>query len=181
MKKKLLALGIVLAMVVNVIVPSVALAVDPTVDITVSAKTIAITNTQSAWAIGVVEVDGVVYFSATGAKDDDYSTITNTGNVAVDVEIQGTDFDGPTYDWTLASSPGVETYSLYANTPSGGANYTIEVKNAAVYNDIVSNLPATGADTYDWSMKFTAPTAFNASEDGLQKSATVTLVASESP
>ena len=178
MKRKLLILSMALALVTALIVPSLALAADPTVTITVSAKTIAITNTISTWNIGPVEVDAVKYFSADNTQNDSYSQIENTGNVAVDVEIQGTDFEGGTYDWTLASAAGAETYSLYANTPSGGSNYTIEVKSSA-YNDIVTNLPKSGADTYDWSMKFTAPSSFNASDDGTDKTATVTLVATE--
>lgn len=178
MKRRIISIALAAALLTALVLPIPVLAADPTVTITVAAKTIAITNTQDTWVIGAVEVDNVVYFSATGSQDDDYSQIENTGNVAVDVEIQGTDAEGGDYDWLLASAPDTETYSLYANTPSGGSGYTIEVKSSS-YVDIVSNLPATGSDTYDWSMKFTAPSAFDALDDGSNKSITVTLVASE--
>lgn len=171
-----IALSLVLTMVLLTLfaVPAGANG-NPTVSITVTAEVIAITNTEDTWEIGVVAVDAVVYFSATGEEDVDYSRITNTGSVAVDVEIQGTNIEGGDYDWTLATTTGSEQYSLYANKQATPSTYDVEVKSSA-YADIVTGLAAGG--TNDWSMKFTAPTAFNASDDGAEKSATVTLVAS---
>ena len=84
---------------------------------------------------------------------------------------------GTTYDWTLAGTADDQIYSLHANTSSGGATYTLEVTNAAAYNDIATNLVKDA--THDWSMKFVAPSAFNASDTGDDKTATVTLVARE--
>jgi len=175
MKRRLLAVMLVAVIVVSLLFPMVALAADPTVTITVSAKVIAITNTQDTWTIGAVDVDEVVYFSVDNTQDDDYSQIENTGNVAVDVEIQGTDFEGGDYDWTLAAAAGDQQYSLYTNG-DGDVTYDIEVKSS-VYNDITTNLAADG--TADWSLKLTCPTAFNGADDGENKTATVTLVASE--
>jgi len=176
-KFRRIALSLVLAVVLIAVFVAPATATNPTVSITVTAKVVSITNTQSTWAIGTVDVDDVVYFSATGVQDDDYSQIENTGSVAIDVEIQGTDIEGGSYDWVLASTPGSEQYSLYANNETHPTEYTIEVKSSS-YNDICTNLPATGSDTCTWSMNFTAPSAFNANDDGAEKSATVTLVAS---
>ena len=174
LKRTGLSLVLALALLAAVAVP--AFAANPTVSITVTAQVVSITNTQATWAIGVVDVDDVVYFSATGAQDDDYSQITNTGSVAVDIEIQGTDIEGGDYDWTLAATAGSEQYSLYANSESTPTVYDVEVKSST-YGDLTTNLAVDG--TYDWSMKFTAPSAFNASDDGNEKSATVTLVASK--
>ena len=56
-------------MVAALLVPSVALAVDPTVTITVSAKTIAITNSQATWAIGPVEIDDVGWFNVNSTTE----------------------------------------------------------------------------------------------------------------
>lgn len=151
-------------------------AANPTVSITVTAQVVSVTNTQSSWGIGTVALDAVVYFSADGNQDDDYSQIENTGSVAIDVEIQGTDIEGGDYDWTLATAAGSEQYSLYANDDGTPTVYDIEVKSSA-YADLKGNLAVNA--TADWSMKFTAPTAFNAADDGNEKSATVTLVASK--
>jgi hypothetical protein len=154
-----------------------AFAANPTVTITVTAKVIAITNSQDTWNIGIVGINDVVYFSATGEKDNDYSQITNTGNVSVDIEIQGTDVDGTgDLDWALASSAGSEQYCLYANSEGTPNTYDVEVKSAD-YENLCEDLDPD--DTYDWSMEFTAPTAFDPADDGEDKSATVTLVASE--
>jgi hypothetical protein len=176
MKRLLITTALVVALVASFATP--VLAADPTVTITMSAKIVAITNTQANWAIGAVEVDDVVYFSATGAQNDTYSQIENTGNVAVDIEIQGTDAEGGTYDWVLAATTGDQQYSLYANSEATPTVYDVQVKSS-VYIDLTTALAA--LDTYDWSMKFTAPTAFHASDAGASKTATVTLVASEAP
>ena len=171
-----ISLSLVLAVALLAMWAVPVFAANPTVSITVTAQVVAITNSQATWAIGVVDVDAVVYFSATGAQDDDYSQITNTGSVAVDVEIQGTDIEGGVYDWTLAATTGSEQYSLFANSEATPTVYDVEVKSST-YGDLTTNLAASG--TYLWSMKFTAPTAFNANDDGNEKTATVTLVASK--
>jgi hypothetical protein len=173
-----IGLSLVLAVVLLVAMPLATMAANPTVSITVTAEVVSITNTQAAWAIGNVATTATVYFSATGAQDDNYSQIENTGSVAVDIEIQGTNIEGGTYDWTLASDgvAGDQIYGLWANSPSNGPTYNVTVKSSS-YVDITTNLAADG--TYDWSMKFLGPTAFHASDDGNEKTATVTLVASK--
>lgn len=153
-----------------------ASATNPTVSMTVTAGTVSITNTQDTWALGYAVVDEVIYFSADNNQDDNYSTVNVTGSLAVDVEIQGTNFEGGDYDWTLASSAGDQQYSLYANSSNGSATYDVEVKSSS-YDDLTTNLGS--GIQYVWSMKFTAPSAFHANDDLAQKSATVTLVASE--
>lgn len=153
-----------------------AMAANPTVTVTVTAGLLTITNSEDTWAIGYAVPSEVVYFSATGAQDDDYSMVINTGNLAVDVEIQGVNFEGGSYDWTLGAASGNQTYSLYANQSGTPTVYDVEVKSSS-YADLTTNLAASANVT--WSMKFTAPNEFHASDDGAEKSATVTLVASE--
>lgn len=178
-KIRRVALSLVLAMALLVMLAFPAGAANPTVSITVTAKVVSITNTQSTWGIGTVDTSATVYFSATGSQDDDYSQIENTGSVTVDIEIQGTDIEGGSYDWTLSATgtPGSETYGLLANSEATPTVYDIVVKSSS-YNDLIAGLVKD--DTYDWSMKFLGPTAFNANDDGAEKSATVTLVASAS-
>jgi len=171
------ALSLVLALALVVAFTAPAFASNPTVTITVSARLIAITNTQNTWDIGVVVAGGsAVYFSADGNADVDYSQIENIGNVAVDVEFQGTDFEGGDYDWALGASAGDQIVKIAANTVAAPTVYDVLLKSAAEFNDLTTNLAAAG--TYDWSMQFTPPTAFHASENGVEKEATVTLVAS---
>lgn len=174
LKWKLVA--IVAAIMLVILPASNALAANPTVTMTVTAGTVSITNTQSTWALGYAVVDEVIYFSADNTQDDNYSTVNNTGSLACDIEIQGTDFEGGDYDWTLAAAAGDQTYQLYANSSNGTSTYDIEVKSSS-YNDLTTNL-ASGIQ-YVWSMKFTAPSAFNEADDLAQKTATVTLVPSE--
>ena len=171
-----LALVVALVLLLGLVAP-VAAAGNPTVTIHVTAQVVSITNSHDAWEIGTIDVDATKYFSADNLEDVDYSLITNTGSVNVDVEIQGTIVEGGAYDWTWDTTPGTEKFSLYAyNVTSAG--YDIPVKPAP-FSDIVVDLPATGSDTYAWSMKFMGPSAFNAEDNGLEKSATTTLVASK--
>lgn len=174
MAKKLLAILLVGLMGVFLL-PMAVGATNPTVTITVSATVIAITNSQDTWVIGPVEVDNVKYFSADNLQDDTYSQINNTGNVAVDVQIQGTNITG-TYNWTLNTTAGDKIYSLMANSEAAPATYDVEVKYSS-YNNLTTNL--TAADQYDWSLKFIAPSAFDAADDGTNKTAVITLVASK--
>jgi len=176
MKRRAL-LSLVLAMALLVVMAVPAGAANPTVTITVKAQTVSITNSQNTWDLGTITTSATLYFSANNAQDDDYSRITNTGNVAVDVEIQGTDFEGGDYDWTLAATAGDQQYKLFANKQATPTVYDVEVKSSS-YVDIVTSLAALG--TNDWSMKFEGPTGFHASDDGETKTATVTLVASKS-
>jgi len=175
MKRRAL-LSLVLAMALLVVTAVPAGAANPTVTITVSAQTISITNSKATWALGTITTSTTLYFSTDNLQDDDWSRITNTGNVAVDVEIQGTDFEGGDYDWTLAATAGDQQYKLFANKQATPDVYDVEVKSSS-YVDIVGNLAAAG--TNDWSMKFEGPTGFHASDDGAEKTATVTLVASK--
>jgi hypothetical protein len=173
LKFLLLAPIVIIALVLSLTTP--ALAVNPQVTITVTAGVVSITNTQANWALGYATASEVIYFSATGAQDDDYSTANVTGNINVDIEIQGTDFDG-SYPWILGATSDAEQYSLYANSTNGSATYNIEVKSSS-YTNLVEDLAPN--ILYVWSMKFTAPSSFDANEDMAEKSATVTLVASE--
>jgi len=176
MKRILAVTLLVVAMTATFLCPGAVLAANPEVAITVTAQVIAVTNTQASWGIGSIVPDAVVYFSASGTQDDDYSQLNNTGNVAIDVEIQGTNIEGGDYDWTLNTTASPEKYSLFANDAGTPTVYDIEVKLSA-YNNLKANLAVDA--TADWSMKFTAPTAFNADDDGAEKSATITLVASK--
>ena len=177
--KRRIAVSLVLAIALLVGFAFPVAAANPTVSITVTAQVVSITNTQSTWAIGTVTESQVVYFSADGNQDDDYSQIENTGSVTVDVEIQGTDIEGGSYDWTLSPTgdQGSEIYGLNATSTNGTGTYDLVVKSSS-YLDLTTSLAAD--DTWQWSMNFTAPSSFNANDDGAQKSATVTLVASAS-
>jgi len=179
MRKKLLTGLLVVTLLLAVVLPcSPVLAANPEVAITVSAQIVAITNTQATWTISTpVVADAVVYFSATDAQDDDYSQIENTGNVTVDVEIQGTNLAG-TPNWVLASTTAADQYTLFANKQATPTDYDVEVKSSA-YNDITAAAGLIATGTNDWSMKLTAPSSFGGTEDGNAKTGTVTLVASK--
>jgi hypothetical protein len=179
MRKRLIGLVVVLAILVSLAVPAVIFAVNPVVTITVTAQVVSITNSQNTWTMGTITENSIIYFSVDNLIDDNYSMITNTSNVAVDVEVRGTDLVpvDPTYTWTLAAASDNQDYQLYANSSNSSGAYNIEVKSAAAYNDLVVELFAD--ETYLWSCNFTAPTAFHPADDGLEKAGSITLVATK--
>ena len=173
MRKKLLGLVLVTVIALSLVFPMAALAADPEVAITITAELVAITNTQASFAVGTVEAgDGATKWGAS----DTHSQVENTGSVACDIELQGTDIEGGVYDWTLGATAGDKIYQLYANTAGAPTVYSIEIKSSA-YTDLTTNLAADA--TYNWSMEFTPPTIFDAADDGAQKSSTLTLVTSK--
>jgi len=173
-KFRRIALSLVLAVVLTLGLVVPALATNPTVTITIAAEIVSITNTEDTWAVGAV-VAGASAIK--WGSSDTYSTVENTGNVDVDVALQGTDFEGGDYDWTLGTTAGNQTYSLYANSDHS-TTYDIEVVSSPTYNDLTTSLAADG--TWTWSMQLTPPTWFDPADNGVSKNATVTLVASAS-
>jgi len=175
-KIRRLGLSLVLAVLLALgfVVP--AMAGNPTVTIYVSAKVVSISNSQATWNITVVAPNAVAYFSANNLQNNTYSQITNTGNVAVDVTPQCTDFvaSNVSYNWELDTNAGDQAYSLYFNTEAGADTYNVEIDEdgTAWINELAVD------DIYDWSAKFTAPTVFHVDDDGSYKQATITLVSS---
>ena len=171
------ALSLVLAVALLGAMAVPAFAGNPQVSITVRAGVVSITNSQDEWEIGIVEAGGA---AKKWGSSDTYSTLTNTGTVNVDVEIQGADLThagNATLNWVLSATgdPGDQLYGLNATTTG---TYNIIVKKTP-FNKLVTDLPHTSSNTKDWSMEFYTPTAFNAGDDGGLKSTSVTLVASK--
>ena len=177
MRKKLMGVLLVVILVGSFVFPAMAnAATNPTVTITVKAKVISATNTESDWNIGMVGVDNVKYFSGDNLENDTYSQLNNTGNVEIDVALGGSDFEGGDYDWLLNTTADTEKYSLYANSEATPTTYDVEVKTSDC-NNLATDLAA--GHVYNWSMKFTAPSGFNAADPGTNKTATLTLVVTE--
>ena len=179
MRRTALSLVLAVALLGAMAVP--ALAANPTVSITVKAGVVSITNSVETWEIGIVETGGA---AKKWGDSDTNSTLTNTGTVNVDVKIIGTDLvhaGNATLNWVLASDglAGDQIYGLNA-TITDGDGYTIIVKKTGdTPVNLVAGLPHTALNTETWSMRFAIPTAFDASDDGLEKSGSVTLVASK--
>lgn len=135
-------------------------------------KTPEITNAPGTYGFGTVAVGGTANTSI------NYFTITNTGSVAVDVTIQGTDATGGDDTWTLSdtATPGENIYGLKAGLDDGDDSFDVVVKKNTPYNTLVSNLAEDA--TQDWGLKLWMPTSLSG-YDNQQMTATITLVASE--
>lgn len=134
--------------------------------------TVEITNTPSTNDFGILQI------GTTSNTAIDYFTITNTGNCAVDITIQGTDATGGDDTWTLSdtATPGENIYGLYAGLDDDDDTFDVIVRKTATYNTLVSDLAEDA--TQDWGLKIYMPTALNG-YDNNEMSATITLVASE--
>ena len=173
MNKKLIGVLLAVILVGNFVFPAVAGAAEsPTVTITVSATVVSITNTQSSWAMGPVSEGGS---AIKWGSSDTYSQINNTGNVAADIQIQGTNATLTGYNWTLGTTAGDKIYSLYANTQADPTNYTIEVKYSD-YNNLCTNLGVNA--TQGWGLQLLMPTAVT-NYAGEEMTGNVTLIVSE--
>lgn len=101
--------------------------------------------------------------------------ITNTGTVAIDVAISGTDATGGNDTWTLSdtATAGENTYGLKSGTDT---NYDVIVKKTASYNTLASNIAVSGNQS--WGMDLYAPTSVTDYELQVM-TATVTLIITE--
>jgi hypothetical protein len=81
------------------------------IEISVEAQVIAIEVWPNTWPVGVLDE------AETGITGNDYFTVRNTGNVAENILIRGTDAQSmpgePVTTWTLASTIGLDQYRMW--------------------------------------------------------------------
>ena len=170
------ALSLVLAVALLAMMAVPAFAGNPSVSITVRAGVVAIENTQTEWLVGIVAASAEVKWGAS----DTYSTITNTGTVNVDVKLVGTDLvyaTNTSLNWALADN-GTAGDQIYGLKATNTTSYDIVV-NKAGDGQVAVNLPHSESNEVTWSMTFYVPTAFDAGDDGGEKSGSVTIVATK--
>lgn len=137
-----------------------------TVSATVTVTNVAVTVGDGSIAYGSL---GLNTTKSTAAGTWDTQTATNTGNVAEDFSIAGTN----SANWTLAGSAGSEQYKhafCTATCDSPPTNYTaLTTSNTS----LASNVAANGAQAFDLAL--TTPTS---TTHYTQQSVDVTIVAS---
>lgn len=133
----------------------------------------AISNTPESKAFGILDVN------STSNTTLDYFTVSNTGNCAINVTIQATDFTGGGATWTLSdnATPGENTYGINASVGGTGSEtvYSIIRKNPP-YNTLTTSLDI-GANV-TWGLQLLMPTSVTG-YNGQEMNATITLIASE--
>jgi hypothetical protein len=130
-----------------------------------------ITNDPASKAFGTVAASST-YYAKGSAPSNPVSdgectfTLTNTGNVAINVSIKGANFTGGA-GWTLASSVGTDNVTITAyysgQNPASGVVLTTSDQS------FISNLAASA--TKKWDFKFMTGTF----TDGAAKSSAITL------
>jgi hypothetical protein len=180
MKNKLIA--ILLALVLAILPATNAYAAT-TQDVTVTwtPTSIALTNSEASWAIGNVVASYEYYWwTADGNAPapepfeaaDMKSTITNTGNVAEDIDIHNHNSAGGA-GWTVSTdeTPVADEFSMRAGI-TGTANRAAMIQVVTGDTELVDNLAASG--TKAWCMSLETGT-YTVTDN---QSCTVTLTAS---
>lgn len=131
-----------------------------------------IENAPSSKAFGTLSVN------TNSTTTIDFFTLNNTGGVAVDVTIHGTNFTGGDDTWALSDTAtiGENTYGLKAGLDDVDDTFDVIVKHSEAYNTLVSDL-GIGADT-GWGIQLFMPSTVT-NYDGQEMTAVITLIASE--
>ena len=182
MKRKMLKLLPILVAVILAVLPAVGVFAAPTAVVTITAtpEYLAITNDSGNWTIGAIAEAATVYFTADSlvpaeplVDGDMKGTLTNTGSVTSDIDIDCANFTGGD-GWTLSAdeTPGANEVNLRAGI-TGMANLAamIQVVNAPA--ELIDSIAASG--TMMWCMILEAGTF----SDGVAKSGTTTLTISK--
>lgn len=149
MKKRILILGIVLALAIS---GSAAFAADTgTVVATVSGKLIALTiHTNPTLAFGTLAVSA----STNTTTLNNAPIAMNTGTVTEKFNVKGSDAWGATGNWTLAGAAGADTFELEADDVT---NFASPVVLTTSYQELASGIAASGNQTI--SLRISMPTS----------------------
>jgi hypothetical protein len=181
MKKILITLLLVLALVLVQVVPAFAAT---TADVTITATpeylAMTVSNAPNTWAIGAIAENTTVYWTADTLvpaeplEDGDMKeTITNTGSVTSDVDVKCADFTGGV-GWTMSAdeTPGANEVNLRAGI-TGMANLAAMVQVTNIDIELIDSLAASG------TKKFCLILETGTFTDGVAKSGTCTLTISK--
>jgi hypothetical protein len=164
MKKLLIIIGVLVLM--TALVPTAVLAATDAKDVTctVTAKLVSITVLDGSVAYGVLEVGSTK--STLAGELADTQTVTNTGNVAVDLDIKSSNASGGT-GWTLAESSGPNAF-VHQFSINSGDNWT---NLTTSYQTLATGIAYAGTQTFD--LQITMPTE----SDNAEKTITVSVLA----
>lgn len=180
MKRILVGILLALVLVTTMAVPALA-ATTQDVTITATPTYIALTNSEASWAVGTVAVSSTYWWTSDDLAPEEpfvdgdmKSTITNTGSVAIDVDIKVAAFTGGV-GWTISTddTPAEGEISLRAGA-TGTANEAAMVQVITTDTELVDALAASG--TKLWCMEMETPPSFT---DGAEKTGVVTLTATQ--
>jgi len=151
MKKLYLVIG---ALVIFLAIGQYVIAASTgTVTTTVTVQNIQLTVADGAVAYGTLAVNT----STSTYAIPDHQTVTNTGNVAEDFNIQGANATGST-SWTLAAAAGADQYShrYCTSTCQTAGSYTALTTS---YSTLATNIAALGTQIFDLSIYTPTSTA----------------------
>jgi hypothetical protein len=176
MKRKLIGILLALGMLFGMSAPAFA-ATTADVTITFTLQSLALTNDTATWAVGTVLPSTAYWWTTDGNAPspepfeaaDMIATITNTGNVAEDVDVHThASTGGAGMTVSTDDSPAAGEFSLRAGF-TGTTNEAAMIQVITTNTELISNLAAAG--TKKWCMELETPP----SGDAAQQTTTVTL------
>jgi hypothetical protein len=145
MKKRVVAIVAIVALV-GLLLPATVFAADTgTVTCTVSAVMVSVSVSPGSVAYGTVNV---------GATKDTLSdpnqtlTATNDGSAAEDFKIKSSDATGSSQNWTLADTASAEHFTHKVSTNSG-SSWPIVMQPAGTYFTLATGIAHSGSQTFD--------------------------------
>lgn len=173
MKKRILALASVLALVAVLVAPMAVRAATGTVSVTVGVSSVGVTVSPTTWATGtMVNSATATTWAATTLPD---FVVTNTGNVIEDITIKGATATGSTYNWTLADAPGASIYALkFDEQPVTGVATAAWVALTTSDQTLKLAVPPTTLNVVWFDLQLSTPTSGSVAE---VMSTTVTITA----
>jgi hypothetical protein len=179
MKRILVTIATILILVLGLASPILA-APTAIVTITATPEYLAMTNDSGNWVIGAIAEATTVYFTADSlvpaeplADGDMKGTLTNTGSVLSDIDVECANFSGGG-GWTLSAdeTPAANEVNLRSGI-TGMANLAAMIQTVNAPAELVDSIAAAG--TKMWCMILETGTF----GDGVAKSGVVTLTISK--
>lgn len=167
MRKRIILTGLVLAVLLIVAIPvsNAWSASEGTVSCTVTPQFVSITVSDGSVDYGTMAPGA--WKDTTSDHLNDPQTVTNNGNMSVDLTIKSSDATGGTTNWTLATSPGANQFQhCFTTVFQSWPNLTHS------YQTLAENIASGGTQVFH--LKIHMPTSVT---DASQKTITVTVQA----
>ena len=151
-----------------ILAPIVDAATEGSVTATVTVTNVSLQVSDGTIAYGSLSTSATM--ATVSGELDDSQTVTNNGNIAIDVAVKGYNSTG----WTLGGTAGSETYTHKTCTTTCDSSPTWTAMTTSYGSDILTGIATSG--TADVDFQVGTPTT---TTDYTQQSVNVTILATE--
>ncbi|HBB64996.1 MAG: hypothetical protein UR84_C0016G0012 [candidate division WS6 bacterium GW2011_GWD1_35_594] len=123
---------------------------------TVTVSNVSLSLSDASIAYGTLSTSAVLNTTSAAQQLNDSQTITNNGNVAIDLQVQGQD----SANWTLGATPGSNIYSHETCVTTCDTSPTWVPMTTSYGSSIVTNIAPLGTQDVDFQLKTPTSTTF---------------------